>query len=128
MFIVGLLSWWYSAGWRRQIGLIRERIARAADYFSVVQLLATLFSPFRQISAGRVKGPLAVKWRAFVDRLISRMIGAVVRTVLILIGTLAMTGYVIVGGLLVLVWPLVPLLPIVGFLLFISGWTPTTWN
>ncbi len=128
MFIVGMLSWWYGIGWRRQVGQIRQRIARAVDYFSIEQLISTLFAPFRQISAGKVSGPLGVKWRAFVDRMVSRVIGAFVRLIIIIIGSIALLGYVIVGGLCLLVWPLVPILPIVGFLLFISGWTPIVWN
>lgn len=78
MFIVGLLSWWYGAGWVAEAKRVRERIASTADYFSIDLLVKTLFSPFRQISAGKVNGPLGVKWRAFVDRLISRCIGALI--------------------------------------------------
>jgi len=124
MFIVGMLSWWYSEGWRQRAGMVRERLASLADYFSIGLLAGTLFAPFRQISAGQVEGPLPVQLRAFVDRLISRMIGAVVRTGLIIIGliTLALAG--LTGLLTIVAWGVFPLLPIVGVVLMIVGWVP----
>lgn len=124
MFIVGMLSWWYGEGWRQRAGMVRERLASLADYFSIGLLAGTLFAPFRQISAGQVDGPLPVQLRAFVDRLISRMIGAVVRTGLIVIGliTLALAG--LTGLVTIVAWGVFPLLPIAGVLLMITGWVP----
>ena len=52
MFIVGLLGWWYGAGWRERARMIIERLAKAYDFFSLDLLIKTLFAPFRQISAG----------------------------------------------------------------------------
>ncbi len=127
MFIVGMLSWWYGAGWIERAKLIRERIARTVDYFSITLLLKTLFSPFRQISAGKVNGPLGVKWRAFLDRTISRVIGAFIRIVIILIGAVTIVLYCMLGLVTLVVWATVPLFPIVGFILFISGWVPVSW-
>jgi len=128
MFIVGLLSWWYGAGWRQRAMLIRERLARTVDYFSIDLLLKTLFAPFRQISAGKINGPLAVKWRAFVDRTISRVIGSIIRIFIILIGCVSIVFYTVIGLATLVLWAIVPALPLVGFLLFISGWTPFSWN
>jgi hypothetical protein len=128
MFIVGMLSWWYGAGWIERAKLIRERIARTVDYFSINLLFKTLFSPFRQISAGKVNGPIGLKWRAFIDRTISRVIGAFIRIVIIVIGCVTIALYCIVGLVTMIIWAVVPLFPIIGFLLFISGWVPVSWN
>lgn len=128
MFIVGMLSWWYGVGWIERAKLIRERMARTVDYFSITLLIKTLFAPFRQISAGKVNGPLGVKWRAFIDRTISRVIGALIRTIIILIGCVTITLYGLVGIVTMVVWAIVPLVPFIGFLLFISGWVPVSWN
>lgn len=128
MFIVGMLSWWYSAGWIARARLIRERIASAVDYFSISLLLRTLFSPFRQISAGKVDGSIAVKWRAFIDRTISRVIGAFVRTIIIVIGLVTIAVYCVIGLVTLVVWAVIPLFPFIGFLLFISGWVPVVWT
>lgn len=125
MLVTSLLLWWYSAGWRDQIALVSERLARMADYYSIASLLKSLFAPFRQISAGSVSsGPLDARMRAMLDKLISRFIGAMIRTVIIVIGTVALLIEVIIGILRLLVWPLLPLLPIVGFIMMGSGWVP----
>lgn len=124
MVILGMLSWWYSTGWKLRLLRLREKIAATVDYFSIDLLLRTLFSPFRQISAGRVDGPLNVKMRAFFDRLISRMIGAMVRMFMIVVGSVAILLHVLVGGITLLAWAFVPLAPLIGLVLFISGWVP----
>jgi hypothetical protein len=124
MFILGILSWWYGAGWRQRVTMLREKIASTMDYFSIDLLAKTLFSPFRQISAGKVQGPLGVQMRAFADRLISRVIGGMIRSFMIVIGAAAILLYSIIGGVFVVLWAVVPLLPIVGIVLFVSGWVP----
>jgi len=126
MFITGILLWWYGPGWRQRLVLLRERLASTMDYFSIDLLLRTLFSPFRQISAGKVQGPLGVQMRAFFDRLISRVIGMFVRLTMILIGSVAILFHAVVGSLLVILWAFIPLLPLLGVLLFLAGWMPWT--
>lgn len=123
-----MLSWWYGSGWIERVKIIRERISRTIDYFSIQLLIKTLFSPFRQISAGKVSGPIAVKWRAFIDRSVSRVIGAFIRTFIILAGCVTILLYCLVGALTLVIWAIIPLLPFVGIVLFISGWVPISWT
>lgn len=125
MLIVGFLSWWYGAGWRQRVRIVSERILATADYFSIDLLLSTLFAPFRQISAGSVDGPVGLRWRAFVDRLISRCIGAVMRLFLILLGSICLVIVTLIGGLILVFWGIVPLLPVVGIFMAMIGWAPT---
>ncbi|HEU5122148.1 MAG TPA: hypothetical protein VFT59_04850 [Candidatus Saccharimonadales bacterium] len=124
MFIVGILSWWYGTGWKQRFLMLRERLAATADYFSIDLLLKTLFAPYRQISAGQVQGALNVQMRAFFDRLLSRIIGAVIRTFMIVFGLLSLLFYLVIGLFLVILWGVVPLLPILGVILFVTGWLP----
>jgi hypothetical protein len=124
MFVVGILSWWYSAGWRQRFTILKERLANTMDYFSIDLLVKTLFAPFRQISAGKVNGPLGVKLHAFFDRLISRVIGAMVRSTMIVIGSMVIATHSVIGVITLLIWGIAPLLPLVGIVLFISGWIP----
>lgn len=124
MFIVGILSWWYGAGWKQRLMMLRERLASTADYFSIDLLLKTLFSPYRQISAGQVKGSINVQMRAFFDQLISRIIGAIIRTFMIVFGAVTMLIQSVLGGTLLVVWGVIPFLPIVGVVLFMMGWMP----
>jgi hypothetical protein len=124
MFIVGLLGWWYGQGWRGCISRALGRLATTADFFSVSLLLRTLFSPFRQISAGGVRGPLGVQIRALFDRLVSRLIGAMVRSAMIIAGCVVLAVQAIFGGLVGLGWLLLPAVPLVGLALTFAGWMP----
>lgn len=123
MFVIGLISWWYGRGWRGAAARVGRRLMGVEDYFSIDLLLKTFFSPFRQISAGKVQGPLGVQMRAFFDRLVSRVIGAMIRLFTILIGLVALVLYAVIGLMVLVVWALVPLLPVVGVVLFVTGWT-----
>lgn len=124
MVIAGILLWWYGPGWRgRALGL-RDKLASTMDYFSIDLLLRTLFSPYRQISAGKVRGPLGVQMRAMTDRFISRIIGAMIRFTMIIIGSFAIVFYGFIGLVMLVVWAVVPLLPVIGLFLFLTGWMP----
>lgn len=124
MVIVGILSWWYTVGWRQRITRLREGFDGAADYFSLDLLIQTLFSPFRQISVGRVDGPMEVRLRALVDRIISRCIGAMIRLSMIVMGSITLLGYILLSTSMLIIWAIVPIAPIIGVVLFVAGWIP----
>lgn len=125
MFLVGLISWWYGRGWAQQWKQIADRFAATIEFFSIGQLAATLFSPFRQISASGGDGSFGGAMRAFVDQLISRIIGAIVRFFTILIGVLVITLQAIYELIIMIAWWFVPLLPLVGAIMLAVGWVPT---
>lgn len=124
MFLVGMISWWYGRGLKGQFGRIRDRFVSTLQFFSVGQLLSTLFAPFRQISAGRVQGSLAMQMRAFFDQTISRVIGAIVRLFTILAGLIVLLVQIIGEALIIVVWLTLPLFPIAGFIMLAIGWVP----
>ena len=124
MFLVGIISLWYGRGLQGQIGRIRDRLTATAGYFSIGQLLSTLFAPFRQISAGSVNGPVGAQLRAFFDKTISRFIGAIVRSFTILAGLIVMAVQVLVEAIVLVIWVVLPLFPIAGLILFVIGWVP----
>lgn len=121
LLVTELLRWWYGDGLRQRARMIANRLDGTIDYFSIDLLLKTLFAPFRQISAGRVDGPLGVQMRAMVDRLFSRIIGAIVRLFILIFGGVAIALQAIIGILLILLWGLMPAIPIVGIVLAILG-------
>ena len=124
MVIVGILTWWYSAGFVQALHAVGGRLAGWFDFFSIDLLIKTLFSPFRQISAGRVDGPLVEQLKAFGDKLLSRVIGAVVRTIVMIIGICMLAVISILGLLYLLLWLVMPLLPLIGLTLALTGWVP----
>lgn len=124
MFLVGILSWWYSDGIIGRIRMIKNRLKISADFFSIGLLIETLFSPFRQISAGRVGGSISNQIRAFFDKLLSRVIGSIVRTFMIIAGLIVMLTQILFGFLVVMFWLIVPLLPVIGLIMAVIGWVP----
>lgn len=118
--MAGILQWWYVGGWRIFVIGLGERLKNSADFFSIGILFKTLFAPFRQISA---VGPDATRWQAFMDKLFSRAIGAVVRIFIIVAGIIALTVQAVLGLALAIIWPIIPFLPIVCIILGILGVT-----
>jgi len=126
MFLVGLISWWYGRGWIGQWKRMGERFVATLEFFSIGQLFETLFSPYRQISAaGGGNGSFGDAFRASVDKLISRCIGAFIRFFTILVGVVAIVLQGLYEVAIMIAWWFVPLLPIVGFILLAIGWVPS---
>lgn len=85
-------------------------------------LVNTWFAPFRQTYSGSVGGSIDMQLRGAIDNLVSRVIGFIVRTILLLSGV-AVCGMAFVGGLIVLlVWAFIPLLPLIAIVLTAIGW------
>lgn len=124
MFLVGILGWWYGGGWTSRLQMILDRLKATADFFSIGLMFSTLFAPFRQISAGRVDGSPADQMRAFADRTISRVIGAIARFFMIIAGVLVLATQSLIGLMIMLFWPLVPIFPIIGLIAMVIGWVP----
>ncbi len=124
MVIISLLSWWYSEGWLEQISLTKRSFIKLADKFSIGMLLRTLFAPFRQISVGEQAGKTASLTSVIADKLISRLVGSVMRLVMVFVGTLALIIYAIISVFRLASWPLLPLAPVLGLILMVSVGAP----
>lgn len=124
MFLVGLFTWWYGGGWKGQLLRVRDRLQATLDFFSIPQLLKTFFSPFRQISAGKTSGATGVVIRAFFDKLLSRVIGSVIRFFTIIFGVVVLLAQLVYEALIVIFWLLLPLFPAIGLIMMIVGWVP----
>ena len=123
MLIANILQWWYVSGWKIFVSKIFGKLRDIADFFSIGLLLKTLFAPFRQIAAGSVEGALEDRFRAAIDRLVSRCVGAVTRTFIILAGLVAMAATTVAGVASIVIWPLVPLMPVACIVLAAMGVT-----
>lgn len=125
MLFVSLMRWWYGSGWLDQVKLVRLRFDRAADFFSIGLSFRTLFAPFKQIDAGgSKKGSLDVILRAMFDQLFSRFFGSIVRSILIVLGCIVLILEAVVGTLRLVLWPVVPVAPVLMLPVAMSGWMP----
>lgn len=121
MLVVSFGSWWYGAGWRHAASQALHKLARLSEFFSLGLLLRTLFSPYRQISAGAVRGPLNLRMRAFFDRLFSRFIGFFLRIIMVCIGCIAILATAIFSAIWLIAWPLIPLSPLLFITFAVMG-------
>jgi len=122
MLLFSMLGWWYSRGWAwiaKYFLVVRNK--RILEFFSVTDLLKTLFAPFRQDSIDTKRAPLGLKLQAFGGNLISRFLGFLIRTILIIVGLLIAAVNTVVGLVLAIVWPLLPFAPLVSGLLILLG-------
>jgi hypothetical protein len=89
----------------------------AANFFSVPLLLKTFFSPWRRYNWKYPKGfNLAEIFNTLISNIISRILGAIMRIVLIIVGIFLQVFVVITGIIIIVGWILIPLITIAGFL------------
>ena len=116
------LRWWYSAGWYWVIKRsIIERSLHVLEVFSVKEMTSTLFAPFRQTFTNAADGSIGDKLRAFLDKTISRFIGLIIRIVIISAGIICLIFVLVFALIVIIFWPLVPLMPFISIILVITG-------
>ncbi len=87
------------------------------NYWSVLLLLRTWFSPWRRYRYSYGKGFSFSKYfEVFTFNTASRVIGAIMRSVLIILGLLTESVVVLAGVIVALFWLILPPLLIGGFL------------
>lgn len=109
MLFVGFLQWWYGPGWRKMSARLGIRVRNTFLLFSVPMLIKTLFAPWRRIITYPGTS-MQARMRAGLDNLISRFVGLMVRLISLVTAFALITIYAIFGGLLLIAWPLLPLL------------------
>ncbi len=123
MLMLDFVTWWYSRGWAYFARTLVDKLRNMVDFFSISLLLRTFFAPFRQISTVEEDpngGPMHYL-NVFLDKLLSRTIGAVVRLLILIFGTIVIIVEAICSLALVIVWPAFPLAPFACIALCIMG-------
>lgn len=109
-------AWHYLTAPRLLIGVWKNLLWYLGHIFSVRTLWQSLFTPWKRIVATRTK-----KWdledyaSALLANLMSRVIGAVMRFVLIVIGRLLQLGWLVFGIVFYVTWFVLPLLLVLTF-------------
>ena len=108
------LIWHYSealADWWRIVG---NFIWFFFHMFSIGLLLRTLFSPFKRMEEERKKGSLKFEdWGgAIIINLLMRLIGSLVRSVIIIAGIIFIIFIIFIGATAFLLWLILPALVI----------------
>lgn len=119
--LISLFGWWYGPGWLQLVARIKKRIGRTVELFSITQLLGSLFAPFRQVGTDRVVGPVKTQLQAFADKEFSRLMGFIFRSLIIVAGLIALAIVMTISLLILIAWPLLPFVPLIGLFMFIGG-------
>jgi len=89
----------------------------ATNLFSVPLLLKTLFSPWRKYKWQYPRGfDIGEFFSTLISNFFSRILGAMMRIVLITVGILFQIFVAIAGSIIFLGWLLIPFIVILGFL------------
>jgi hypothetical protein len=108
MVIVLCMRWWYGAGWRWAVQrAIVQRLQWCNETFSMGGLVRTLFAPFKQ-TYSKPGGSIDIRIHAFFDNVISRCVGIVARSFILLAGSVACLFVLVTGIVFVILWPLAP--------------------
>jgi hypothetical protein len=108
MLALEFFGWWYGQGWRSQFQNMERRLTRTSHLFSVPSLLRTLFSPWRRIITYPGAG-LEAHARAVADNFVSRMVGFVVRIMVLFSAGVILALVLIASTVELILWPLLPL-------------------
>lgn len=93
----------------------------AVNFFSAPQLLKTFFAPWRRYNWRYPKGFDVVEFfNTLVSNIFSRILGAMMRTVLILIGVVLQVFVALAGLVIFIIWLLLPFAAIGGILFFLT--------
>ena len=112
--------WWYGAGWLDITQRIGHRVVAVMQLFSVSILLSTLLSPWKRIISPPGKSIDQI-FRGMIDNLVSRTVGFFVRAVVLMIATALTVISTVVGFVMVVLWPVLPIAVIVCLVMGIAG-------
>jgi len=99
------------------LGVWKNYILFALNYFSLPILLKSLFAPWRRYKWNYPKGfDVGEFFSTLVSNAFSRILGALMRIVLIIVGIIFQIFVVFAGLIIFLLWILIPFIIIAGFL------------
>jgi hypothetical protein len=118
--ILEFWTWWFGVGWSDVASRVTARVAGVWQLFSVGILIRTLFYPWKRIVSPPAKSFDAIM-RGMLDNAVSRFVGLWVRLFAIIAALFITAFTAIIGVLLVICWPLLPLL---GIFFLVMGVMP----
>lgn len=107
---VSFLDWHFHEAFLNIVGAWRNFLSFNLRYFSVGELLRTLFSHWHKMGEGYGRGfDLQKIFTVFIGNIISRVLGAIARSVFIVIGLVIELFILLVGLVALLFWVLLPI-------------------
>ena len=108
--------WHYTQAWWQMWGVWRNFLFVVVHYFSIPQLMKSWFAPFKRTVEGRGdKFSLEDLAAYIIINFLSRVVGAIARTGIIVIGLIALLLTIVGGFVTYLFWMVAPFM-IIGLL------------
>jgi hypothetical protein len=124
-FLGDIFGWWYSKGIYDFFIYLKAIFLKITDIFSVRLLLRTFFSPWKRDVTPMESLPLNLMLQVIIFNLVSRLIGAFIKAIILFIYFIALAIFLSLTLFLVMLWLLLPLITILGLIigigLIISG-------
>lgn len=115
--ILGYLFWHYGRGLQDVVGLVRNFLMFIVHLFSIKELSRSIFAPWKQIEFDYRNIFSTEAWIAISTNAISRVLGAIVRIVLLSLGIVSYTITAAVGAVVIVAWLGGPATPVALFLI-----------
>jgi len=117
-------KWYIGDGLREFLAIWKRLVIFIPKYFSITLLLRTVISPWhRDISFKNWRGFNPVKsMEKIVWNFFARIVGAIVRSIVILIALAIWIGVGVLGGVVILMYVAAPVFWIVSFVFFFSSY------
>ena len=124
-FIGDIFGWWYSRGLKDFFVYLKAVMLKITDIFSVKLLLRTYFSPWKRDITSTEGLPLNQVIQMLLFNLVSRFIGFIIKSFILLIYLMVMVVFFAFALALIFIWLFLPLISILGIIigigLIISG-------
>ncbi len=121
---VAYLIWHYTSGFKAGLIVARDLARFVFNFFSLAVLIKTWLKPWRRLGETYAKGLAPEKWfETLVVNILMRLVGVLIRTVMIVIGLLVWLA-VLAGALFALLawllWPVIFISLVVGGLFLLT--------
>lgn len=111
LIILGYLKWHYGKAVISLSKIWKNFLFFMAEFFSLRLLFHNFFDPWKRMSDNYPKSfNLKKYFYAFLTNLIVRIIGIIMRTLLIIIGLLSLFGLILIYPLAIIIWLILPLI------------------
>jgi len=119
---MSVIIFWYGRGFGRFLVAVGNFLRGIWDFFSIGSLITTFFKPFKQSDFGSNKTGLDKALENFASAFTSRLAGVIMRSALIIVGLICLALGLLVAGLAVASYLLMPLLIVVGWVIMYFYW------
>ncbi|HBG81789.1 TPA: hypothetical protein DDW69_03020 [candidate division CPR2 bacterium] len=110
--ILSLLKWWYFESPKQFLTLAKMIARKIMDSLSISIILRTFFSPWKKVTSYKHNNSLEERVRALEDNAVSRLVGVVMRSAILILAALFIVFYIVTLMLGSIIWIIFPTLPI----------------